>query len=109
MTTSECYILHTNLVKEANKKVLNNDKMQVNYFIPTSYLLEYNLLEVDYLIKSQDIRSKSIEPKICINSSTEKFEFIVPSTVLVLEEDSKVDISLHKDTARHIKIIKIVN
>ena len=41
--------------------------------------------------------------KMHINNSTEESEFAVPSAVLVLEEDSRVDASLYKDTAEEIK------
>ena len=35
-----------------------------------------------------------------INNSIEESEFAVPSTVLVLEEDSRADASLYEDTAK---------
>ena len=55
MSASKYCVLLTNLVGEANEKVLNNNKMQINYFIRTSYLLEYKPLEADNLIKPQGI------------------------------------------------------
>ena len=39
MSASECRILLSNLVGEANEKVLNNDEMRVNCYSRTDYLL----------------------------------------------------------------------
>ena len=45
----------------------------------------------------------------CIDTLVEEIEFTVPSTILIPEEDSRVDASLLEDIAGDIEIMIILN
>lgn len=62
MLGSKWCVLLSNLVGEANEKVLINNKICINYFVYTGSLLEYEVLDADNLIKLQGICSKNTVP-----------------------------------------------
>ena len=100
MSASERRVLLSNLVGEANEKVLNNDDMRVNCFVRTGCLLQYEPSDSDNLIKPQGVRSKIIIPPTYAETNIgAAIEYLEPATVVTPEQDSAVEISLYDDTA----------
>lgn len=93
-------VLLSDLVGEANEKVLNNDDMRINSFVRTGCLLQYEPSDSDNQIKPQGARSKIIIPPTYAETNiTAASEYLAPSTVVTPEQDLGVEISLYEDTA----------
>ena len=98
---SERRVLLSNLVGEANEKVLNNDDICVNCFVQTNCLLECEASESDNLITLQGVCSKIIVPVTHVEALTGGNEFSAPSVVVAPKEDLGVEISLYEDIAEN--------